>query len=169
MKKEISVQQIKAAQLLAKSWAKAATAREIGVNEVTIHRWLKQESFREALTLLQNEQLNQAAILAEASGGGDDLSQSRQDEVEIRELVKPLVRDVCSTISRLVEQINSSDVELPPRMLPQLMGAASQAIQLLRDGNDRLTGLEALLDELAKIEGAVSRVNFPNGGTAEAG
>ncbi|MEL7224034.1 MAG: hypothetical protein AAGL17_04015 [Cyanobacteria bacterium J06576_12] len=169
MKKTLSITQLKAAQLLAKGWAKADAARQASVNDSTIHRWLKGESFSEAVAFLQKEQLNQAAILAEATGGGDDLTQSHQDEIEIRELVKPIVSEVCATVSKLVRQINDSDIELPARMLPQLMSAASQSIQLLREGNDRITGLEALLDELGKIEDAISAksLDIANGGAAE--
>lgn len=171
MKKTLSMGQIKAAQLLAKGWSKADIARQVGVKESTIYRWLKDESFSEAVTFLQKEQLNQAAILAESTSA-DDLDQSRLDEIELREAVRPLALNTIGLAAGLIERIETSEDEsLPARMLPQLIGAAQTAVGLLRTSNDRLTGLEALLDELSQIDTAVSAaaLNIANGGTGEGG
>ena len=150
----LSMNQLKACQLLAKGYKDRDAYQKIGVSEATFYRWKKAKDFQECLLFFQREELERSATLAAAAGNADELDQSRLDEIELNAQVRELASSTCHLASSLIA---STDIEdLSPRMIPSLIKAATDAIACLREGNDRLTGLEGILDELGKIEKEVS-------------
>ena len=153
----LSINQIKAAQLLAKGSKDKDVWPKVEISEATFYRWKKQKAFQDCLSFFQKEELEKGAAIAAAAGDGDELDQSRDDEIFIREQVRELAANTCKLANSLIQSaIDQGAEELSPRMIPSLVKAATDAVSCLRDGNDRLTGLEGLLDELGKIEAEIS-------------
>ena len=153
----LSMNQIKACQLLAKGLKDKDVYPKVKVSEGTFYRWKRQKAFKDCLLFLQKEELEKSAAIAAATGDEDELEQSRDDEIEIRAEIKKLAKNSCALANSLIERtIEQGTEDLSPRMIPSLVKAAADAVQCLRDGNDRLTGLEGILDELGKIEKEIS-------------
>jgi hypothetical protein len=149
----ISLNQIKACQLIAKGHKDKDVWPKLDVSEATFYRWKKLKGFQDCLSFFQREELERSVAIAAAAGDSDDLEQSRDDEISIRAEIKQLAANTCKLANTLIQSaIDSGAEELSPRMIPSLVKAATDAVSCLRDGNDRLSGLEGLLDELGKIE-----------------
>lgn len=149
----LSMNQIKACQLLVKGHKDKDVWPKVKISEATFYRWKKLKSFKDCLSFFQKEELEKSAAIAAAAGDADELEQSRKDEIFIRAEIKQLAENTCRLANTLIDNaIQSGAEELSPRMIPSLVKAATDAVGCLRDGNDRLTGLEGLLDELGKIE-----------------
>lgn len=154
----LSMSQLKACQLLARGLKDKDVWPQVGTSETTFYRWKKSKAFEECLLFFQREELEKGAAIAAAAGDGDDLQQSREDELFIRQQVRQLAENTCLLANRLIEAaIDAGIEELSPRMIPSLVKAATDAVSCLRDGNDRLSGLEGILDELGQIEKEISR------------
>lgn len=144
----------------------------LDISEAGFYKWKKQADFQTALEIFTKAELEKNAAISAASGGTSDLEASRQDEQFIREQMKPLVEELIGLAKDLIGHTRDQGVdELSPRMIPGLMNAVTDAVKCLRDGNDRLSGLEALLDELGKVEATVSEkvISIASRGKAEAG
>jgi predicted DNA-binding protein len=161
------MKQIQTAQLMAKGLPDKDVWPKAGVAESTLYRWKKDKDFQDCLSFFQREELEKGAALA-ALGDADELAQSRADEVEMRKQIKKLAENTCKLANDLIETVIEAGVdELSPRMIPSLVKAATDAVGCLRDGNDRLTGLEGLLDELGKIEKEISARGYELHGVSE--
>lgn len=157
----LSMKQVKACQLMAKGRKDAEVWPDVGISETTFYRWRKLPEFEDCLSFFQTEELEKAAAIATAAGNADDLEQSRVDELAVREQARKLATGACELANTLIQNaIDSGAEDLSPRMIPSLVKAATDAIACLREGNDRLTGLEGLLDELGKIEKEISAKGY---------
>jgi hypothetical protein len=153
----LSMKQVQAAQLVAKGLMDKDVWPKVKVSEATFYRWKNLKSFQDCLSFFRREELEKGAAIAAAAGDSDELEQSRNDEIFIREQVRELAANTCKLANSLIQSaIDAGADELSPRMIPSLVKAATDAVACLRDGNDRLTGLEGLLDELGKIEAQIS-------------
>lgn len=153
----LSINQVRACQLIAKGRKDKEVWPLVGVSETTYYRWKRLKGFEDCLSLFQKEELERVTAIASAVSEADELEQSRADEAEIREQVKKLAINTCMMANALIQKVIDADCEeLSPRMIPGLVKAATDAVTCLRDGNDRLTGLEGLLDELGQIEKQIS-------------
>ena len=148
----LSINQIKAAQLMAKGAKDKDVWPKVEISEATFYRWKKQKAFQDCLSFFQEEELRKSAAIAAAAGDGDELAAARADEIEIRKQIKRMAINSCQLANALIERCISNSEELSPRMIPSLVKAATDAIGCLRQGNDRITGLEGLLNELGEIE-----------------
>ena len=153
----LSMKQVRACQLIAKGYKDKDVWPSVGISEVTYYRWKKLRGFSDCLSFFQKEELEKAAAITAAVGEADELEQSREDEAEIREQIKRLALNTCKLANTLIQNVLDADGEgLSPRAIPGLVKAATDAVACLRDGNERPTGLEGLLDELGKIEKEIS-------------
>lgn len=151
----LSTKQLYAARLIAEGLADNAVWPKVKISQATLYRWKNLKSFQNCLSFFKQEELEKAA------GNPDDLEQSRLDELEIRAQIKELSVNSCLLANKLIQNtLELNAEELSPRMIPSLVRAATDAIACLRDGNDRLTGLEGILDELGKIEKEISAKGY---------
>lgn len=149
----LSMKQLESAQLMARGVIDKDVWPKVGIGQTTLYRWKKLKTFQDCLFFFQKEEADKAAAIAAAAGNPDDLEQSRIDELEVRAQIKELAINSCTLANKLIQntlELNAEDIS--PRMIPNLVRAATDAIACLREGNDRLTGLEGILDELGKIE-----------------
>ena len=134
----LSINQIKAAQLLAKGNKDKDVWPKVEISEATFYRWKKQKAFQDCLSFFQKEELQKGAAIAAAAGDSDELEQSRDDEIFIREQVRELAVNTCKLANSLIQSaIDQGAEELSPRMIPSLVKAATDAVVCLRNGNDR--------------------------------
>ena len=148
----LSMKQVKACQLLAKGHKDKDIWPLVGVGETTFYRWKKLTAFNDLLAFFQKEELEKTTAIAAAAGDVDELAAARVDEIEIRAQIKRMAINSCELANALIERCINDSEELSPRMIPALVKAAADAIGCLRQGNDRITGLEGLLNELGEIE-----------------
>ncbi|MEL6776504.1 MAG: hypothetical protein AAFO06_04545 [Cyanobacteria bacterium J06597_16] len=167
----LTIKQLKAAQLIGKGSKDKDIWPNLGISEATYYGWKKKPDFKQALEIFTKAELERSAAIAAAAGGTQDIEQSREDEFFIREQIRPLAEELCGLAKDLIEHTRAEGVEsLSPRMIPGLVNSVADAVKCLRDGNDRLSGLEALLDELGKIEAQISDkvVSIASGGKGSA-
>lgn len=69
------MQQIKAAQLMAREHKDKDVWPKVKTSEATFYRWKKLKAFQDCLSFFQKEELEKGAALAAAAGDSDELEQ----------------------------------------------------------------------------------------------
>ena len=68
----LSMNQVKACQLLARGLKDKDVWPKVGTSETSFYRWKKTKAFQECLLFFQKEELEKGAAIAAAAGDGDD-------------------------------------------------------------------------------------------------
>lgn len=144
---ELTISHLRAARALANGASISDVARKVNVARGTIYGYQKLPEFQSAVQVFKEEQIEQA-VSNEA-----DVTQSRDDELALRQYIRPLAEETCGLVLDLVRHFREQGVEnISPSRIQGLMNSAVEAIECLRKGNDRISGLEVLLDELSKTQ-----------------
>lgn len=144
---QLTFQEMKAARLVALGRSDVDTMRESGIRKTKFYDLKKTEKFKQVVQWFATEH----AMLS--IGNEADVEQSRADELALRDYIRPLAEETCGLVLDLVRDVRDRGVEdLSPRQIQGLMNSAVEAIECLRKGNDRISGLEVLLDELSKTQ-----------------
>ena len=143
----LSIIQIKVARLLASGCSVTDAARKASVARSSIYNYRDSEEFNAAVQLFTTEQVTLAA------GDEADVEQSRADELVLREYTRPLAEEMCGLVLDLIRHVRKQGIEnISPARIQGLMNSTVEAVECLRKGNDRISGLEVLLDELGKTQ-----------------
>lgn len=132
--------QIKAIELLAEGRTQSEVARLTGVSERTLRNWLKEESFREALTEKTKEIVNQELLR---------LSRSENDS---------RIRQLCKLIDESLKDLDLSNpyaVDVLVKYLKVLLDAESKRKELLLKVQEKLG--EETTEELKTINIVITR------------
>jgi len=153
----LSIKQIKACQLIAKGVPPKTVQRELEISAATLYRWEATEAFSECFSFFQSQELERSLAQTLPTTDPDELEQSLNDEIEAREQLKLLAINVCTITNTLTRRVlEEGCYDLSPRAIPSLVSAATAAVACLRESNDRLSGLEEILNELTKIDQEIS-------------
>lgn len=146
------MQQIKACQLMAAGLKDKDVWPRVGTSETTFYRWKGRKAFKDCLAFFQRAEMEKAVAIAASANDPGELVQAREDEILLRADLVTIASNLCKLASKASEDALTSDEPLGVRMIPSVIKAATDAIACLRSGNDRLSGLESLLDELGQID-----------------
>ncbi|NER78077.1 MAG: hypothetical protein F6K42_00575 [Leptolyngbya sp. SIO1D8] len=138
--------------MLAKRLPDKEIYESVGVSRTTFHRWKINEIFQQTVSLFQNLEREKLSILSEVQIEPADCDDSRDDELEFRQILMPLLRSVANITEDLIEEIRASETLTNPRLIPALSNVLTEFIRCIRESNDRITGLESILDELSEIK-----------------
>ncbi len=148
----ITMQQIEACRLVATGLRDKDVWPIVGVSEATFYRWKSRKTFKECLSFFHKEELKKATAIAASANDPGELIQAREDELLLRTDLVKIASNLCRLASKATEDALESEEPLGIRVVPSIIKAATDAIACLRSGNDRLSGLESLLDELGQID-----------------
>ena len=146
----LSIKQIRAASVLAMGGTDTAAIEAAGVARATFYKWVKLQTFTEAVHMFTEQETENRTKLAAAGGSQDDVAIAYQDEIWIKEQLRDLLEFKIGLTTGLLEQVEPDDIS--PRQLPQLVQGITQLIESFRTSNDRIAGLEHLISELSQIE-----------------
>jgi hypothetical protein len=149
----LTMQAIKAAQLLAKGRRDSQVISDLGISESSLYSWKRKADFSAILQLFMVEELAKTAALTEAAGGGADVIAARRDEEFIRDQLKPVLETYIALVAAVIERVKNDESDsIPSRQIPQLLQGMASLIETFRTSHDRLAGLESIICELGKIE-----------------
>ena len=148
----LTLEQIKAASLCAKGLPDRECYESVGASKATFYRWKKLEIFDEVVSLFQNLESERLAILSEIRVEPATCDDARSDEAKFREMAMPLLTGIFEITEQLVETLKASEEVSSPRFIPSFTNVLIELIRCIRESNDRITGLESILDELTEIK-----------------
>lgn len=146
----LNERQLKACLLLASGRTDAEAYKSVAVSERTFYKWKAKPEFKASLKVLLEQKASDASRQADELV---NLASARQDEENILSHQREMVSELGKLSLDLIKHIRSSGVEeLSPRSMPGIVKAFSEAVSGLQATNDRLIGLEGLLEDVAQIE-----------------
>lgn len=148
-------QKQQAANMLAAGHSEAETADSVKVSRSTVQHWKRQPKFIE---LINSSRLTlNTSIAKEASEDAvsvrmvlEGLSALKCDEAAIGKRLWTLFDRVESKTLELIEQSDSEDFS--PRQIPSMIKASIELAAVGFTINDRVSGLEALVDGFKRIK-----------------
>lgn len=142
---------LEAARLIAKGHSTTDVAGLSGMSRGTVYNLQKREDFRAAVQSFRTQKIE--AVKDTDSGL---VRQSAEDEQALVVKLSKISHTLADAIQRKADHLNELEAEdIPARLLPGLMAALRNAIEVKRQGEDRVGGIEGLLDDLAAIEAAI--------------
>ena len=167
----LSIKQIEACRRLSRGEKDKDIYPVLEISESSFYKWKKQPAFNKCLEIFTQAELERAAALADAAGAGDEVSQAYADETFIREQLKPIFESYAVLVTEVIERVKEETDDISPRQIPQLLQGLSTLIDSFRTSNDRIAGLENILNELSKLEQerakkVVSIANAPSNSAA---
>ncbi|MGD1866095.1 MAG: hypothetical protein ACFB0D_16225 [Phormidesmis sp.] len=152
---DLSDKQVKAAYLLAHGREHIHIIEAVSVHKTTFYRWLKNDSFNSAVAAAAAK----AAALIEPSPeeAEKDLFDAKSDDRRILAIQREIVDELSEFSLELIKHIRSEGVEsVSPRMMPNFLKTLIEAINAMQNTTDRLIGIEALINDIEKVESALS-------------
>jgi len=146
----LTEKQLKGCWMLAQGRTHKAAYEAAGVAEKTFYRWLKKPDFQAALEILSEQRLEAESASATAEA---DLNSVHSSELATLEVQREIVKKLGELNLELIKQIVSDGVEnLSPRQYPSFAKAFADAVAALQSSNDRLIGLESLIQDVESLE-----------------
>ena len=146
----LTEKQLKGAWLLASGRTGIEACTGAGVTENTLYKWKRKPEFQAAVAFLQEQRESQIQAQAEQLVS---LESTRDDEEKILGFQRELVIELGELSVALVRQVRAEGVEnIGVRSLPSYLKAFSDAASALQQSNDRLIGLEALINDVEILE-----------------
>ena len=149
----LSIAQIKVAKLLASGCSVTDAAKKADVARSSIYNYQKSDEFNAAVQLFNDER-------AAASENADPVSieSSADKERELVAKLDTLAHTLADATQGLADHLNDlSPEDVSIRLLPSFVAALRNVIEVKRQGEDRVSGIEGLLDDLASIEATVAQ------------
>ncbi len=165
----LTEKQLRAAWALANGRTDIEAYRAAGVAERTLYKWKKAPDFLEAISFLSDQREKQIADKAEELVS---LASSRDDEEKALGYQRQMVSELGQLSVELIKQIRANGTEeLGPRYLAPIIRSFADSVAMLQATNDRLIGLEALIEDVQTIEEKISLKTEPEpeGGSDEVG
>jgi len=146
----LTEKKLKAAWMIANGRTDAEAHRAAGVNERTFYKWKKNPDFTAAIAFLSEQRDLNVAVKAQEIVS---LASARDDEEQALGYQRQMVSELGELSVDLIKHIRANGVEeLGPRYLAPIVKSFADAVNMLQSTNDRLIGLEALLEDVATIE-----------------
>ncbi|MEM1240373.1 MAG: hypothetical protein AAGI45_11080 [Cyanobacteria bacterium P01_H01_bin.26] len=143
-----SIAQLNAAQIVAKGGTDRAAWEAANVSKATFYRWKKIATFQETVAWFQQRYAESS--VAEVSTV--DIDDSIQRDKRLADKLDSIAHKIADLSVGLLDEIAPEDVSI--RVLPSLVRAMTECINCQRQGLDRISGMEQILDELGQIEKA---------------
>lgn len=150
---KLSIQQIEAAAQVAKGSQDKDVYESFDISRTTFHRWKTDPIFQRCVSLFQIVEREKLALVAELQTTSGDVAGAQNDEATFRDATMPVLTSLSGVVQGLAEDLKAPDAVISsPRNISTLINAMTTLIECIREGNDRRTGLEAVLNELLKAE-----------------
>lgn len=148
---------LEAARLIAKGHSTTDVAELSGMSRGTVYNLQKREDFRAAVQLFRTQKIE--AVKDTESGL---VAQSAESEQALVVKLDKICHTLADAVQNMADHLNELDPEeVSVRLLPSFVAALRNAIEVKRQGEDRVSGIEGLLDDLAAIETAVAQKIAP--------
>lgn len=149
----LTEKQLKGAWMIAYGRTDAEAYRAAGCAERTFYRWRKKPEFEAAVKFLTEQRESEIAAKADEAVS---LSSARADEEKALSYQRQLVSELGQASVDLIKQIRANGIEeLGPRYIGPLIKGFVDAVNVLQNSNDRLIGLESLINDVEEIEEAL--------------
>lgn len=150
--------------MLASGCTVVDAAKKTGVARSSIYNYRESEEFNATVQLFIDER---AAAAKNADPVSIESSADRERELVTK--LDTLAHTLADATQGLADHLNDlSPEDVSIRLLPSFVAALRNVIEAKRHGEDRVSGIEGLLDDLASIEATVAqkvvsiRRNSPN-------
>lgn len=158
----LSKKKQQAAQLLADGLSNIETAKRCKVSESSIVRWKRDPVFIQEI-----ERIQVAAAAAQLeqlhSSDNQDIEGGKAIELAQLERLDEIIEKIAQLTVDVIDGCDPSDIS--PRALPGLTKALTGAMDCRRNGFDRVTGMDLIIDELDKAEEIFSEASAAKAST----
>ena len=137
----------RAAKALANGASLSRAASESDVSEMSITRWKREPDFQQLV--LKYSPAIQAAMTASGHSFIDLYELIPSKESHLIEGLEKMLQKLRRILSECLDEVNVADI--PPRQIPNLIKSYCDALQLLQQSHDRVTGYELIARELGDI------------------
>ncbi|MGI8935075.1 MAG: hypothetical protein ACR2FS_13475 [Phormidesmis sp.] len=165
----LTEKQARGAYFLANGRTDAQSYRAAGVSEKTFYKWKKKPEFMALVGFYERQRTDDLKAKADEVVS---LASARDDEEQALNYQRQMVAELGELSVDLIRQIRADGVEeLGPRYLGPIVKSFADSVAMLQATNDRLIGLEALIQDVQIIEQTISlqTESEPEGGGDEGG
>jgi hypothetical protein len=146
----LTEKQLKGAWMLANGRTDAESYQAAGVAMQTFYKWKKKPEFMAAVKFLAEQKETEIARKIEELVS---LESARDDEERALGYQRLMVSELGQLSVDLIKQIRADGVEqLGANRLGPIVKAFSDSVNMLQATNDRLIGLESLIEDVSQIE-----------------